>query len=189
MVALLGSGRAHAICASDGDADGFGQTLGAGCPPVLDCNELNAAVNPGEMEDVGNTKDDNCNGRTGMLATLSEVAFSPSQWADVGSVVHLPDVVVVGDVGSPAAASTTRTVAIPLNTSVVVAMDVSDYDGFGAPCDVRLGTRIESSYPSTKPLTASWSEIGVPDDSADASGSWLVVGTGGSGVWRGEVSW
>ncbi len=34
-----------------------------------------------------------------------------------------------------------------------------------------------------------WSDLGVPDDSADGQGSYLVVGIRGGGIWRGELSW
>ena len=50
-------------------------------------------------------------------------------------------------------------------------------------------TTMNTGYPNTMPLTASWSPLGVADDSTDGTGSWLVVGTGGSGTWRGEMTW
>ncbi len=50
-------------------------------------------------------------------------------------------------------------------------------------------TELSTSYPHFAPTRVSWSDIGVPDDSADGSGSWLVVTTSGGGTWRGELSW
>jgi len=34
-----------------------------------------------------------------------------------------------------------------------------------------------------------WSELAVPDDSDDGTGSYLAVGTQNQGAWRGELSW
>ncbi len=46
-----------------------------------------------------------------------------------------------------------------------------------------------TSYPVGKVTSGVWSELGVPDDSSDEYGSYLVVGTLGQGTWRGEFSW
>lgn len=45
---------------TDADADGYGP----GCARGPDCNDTNAAVNPGRPERCGNAVDDNCNGQT-----------------------------------------------------------------------------------------------------------------------------
>ena len=45
------------------------------------------------------------------------------------------------------------------------------------------------SYPVGRVSAAAWSELGVPDDSADGVGSYLVVGTVSQGTWRGEFQW
>ncbi len=58
----------------DGDGDGWGQDGNTKClcAPAgkhtatkgQDCNDGDAAVNPGQLEKCGNSKDDNCNGQT-----------------------------------------------------------------------------------------------------------------------------
>ncbi len=45
------------------------------------------------------------------------------------------------------------------------------------------------SYPVGKAKSAAWSELSVPDASADGTGSYLIVGTLGQGTWRGELTW
>jgi len=63
--AYAGSGRDPAyfcppstVC-TDGDKDGF-NIQGGDCGP-MDCNDMNAAVNPGEQENCSNGIDDDCN--------------------------------------------------------------------------------------------------------------------------------
>lgn len=43
--------------------------------------------------------------------------------------------------------------------------------------------------PHPTPWTVTWSDINIPDDSADGQGSWLLVGHQRGGAWRGELSW
>ena len=52
-----------------------------------------------------------------------------------------------------------------------------------------FGVSVPTSYPAGIALSAMWSEVGVPDDSDDGYGSYLVVGTQGQGARRGELSW
>ena len=45
-----------------------------------------------------------------------------------------------------------------------------------------------SQPPTPRPLHAAWSPMDVPGPDGTTD-SWLVVGTGGSGAWRGRVGW
>ncbi|MCA9291893.1 MAG: VCBS repeat-containing protein, partial [Phycisphaerales bacterium] len=58
----------------DGDADGYGDPASPACAfPDLDCDDANAAVNPGAAEDCGNGIDDDCNG----LVDAADPACAP----------------------------------------------------------------------------------------------------------------
>ncbi len=48
------------VCSLDGDGDGF-YLEGGGCGPI-DCNDMDAGVNPGAAEDCSDGIDNNCNG-------------------------------------------------------------------------------------------------------------------------------
>jgi hypothetical protein len=66
------NGFTPVLLVTDADGDGYGTSQGMsmiGCPPVPgfattfdDCNDTDAAVNPGAME-LANGRDDNCNGK------------------------------------------------------------------------------------------------------------------------------
>lgn len=135
-----------AVCFPDADGDGFGIAGSLGCPGPRDCDDGDWFVNPGRLEDAEAQGDENCNVKTGMLAYLAEGAFPPLMWADIGAVSRPMDQIKVGD--GTASGTSTRTVALPLNTSVVVAVDVEARVGTG--CELILGT---SSAGSPAPIT------------------------------------
>ncbi len=58
-------GTPDLVC-TDGDGDGYGNPGSAACPngSATDCNDGNAAVNPGATEIPGNGVDDDCNAAT-----------------------------------------------------------------------------------------------------------------------------
>jgi hypothetical protein len=67
------------LLVTDSDGDGYGTSQGMsmiGCPPVPgfattfdDCNDTNAAINPGAPE-VANVRDDNCNGKVDDVSAM-----------------------------------------------------------------------------------------------------------------------
>lgn len=144
------------MCTTDGDGDGYGQFLGPGCAALRDCDDFHVNINPAELENLATLEDDNCNGRTGMLATFGEANFSTAQWTDVGPVSHLLDRISLGANPSSVTASSTRTLSMPLNTAVVVAMDVVSNTGTGAACEVRLGWG-----PASDPFLVFWTAMPI----------------------------
>jgi len=55
------------VACLDSDYDGFGLPGNQSCPagPAADCDDSNAAINPGASELPGNTTDENCDGSLG----------------------------------------------------------------------------------------------------------------------------
>lgn len=135
-----------AACLPDGDGDGFGLPGAFGCPGPRDCDDGDWFVNPGRLEVVAGTGDENCNVKTAMRATFAEGAFPPFMWVDVGAVSRPADRIQVGD--GAAVGSSTRTLAMTLTTSVVVAVDVESTTGTG--CRLGLGT---SAAGTSTPVT------------------------------------
>jgi len=82
------NGFTPVLLVTDADGDGYGTTNGMsmiGCPPVPgfattfdDCNDTDAAVNPGAME-LANGRDDNCNGK------VDDASAMPGTGGSVGS--------------------------------------------------------------------------------------------------------
>ena len=135
MAAALAAEPAWAVCppAADADGDGFAPTAWPGCPARLDCDDADLAVNPGELEDLATSDDDNCNDRLAMFVSHADAGFAPAPWIDVGLVVRDADFLRVYT-----NSSSTRSLVRPLDTGVVVAVDVTSRTGTG--CELRLGT-------------------------------------------------
>lgn len=132
------SASARAACFNDPDADGYGSG-GGSCPPVADCNQMNAAVNPGVLEDLDTVYDDNCNGRTGMSTVFSATNWVFTGWTASGQTTLLSDSARLGGPAGWNAGSLTRTgLSIPLRHRIVAALDVSNRSGAG--CSLNLYT-------------------------------------------------
>ncbi len=70
--------RIYATCpCADGDGDGYGNPASPACTfPQLDCNDSNAAVNPGATEVLFNGIDDDCNPANPVNPACMSVAAS-----------------------------------------------------------------------------------------------------------------
>ncbi len=180
------------------DLDGDGYTApGPGCAPPFDCAGLDPDISPYAFEDADTVHDENCNGRPTVNVYSIRAVSSHPQIADTWAI--LP---TLGATEYQGCASLQNG---PGDTSRVPAWTEleCDYpwpllltgtsDGYvvkeltGPPG--AFGTSAPTSYPVGIALSAMWSEVGVPDDSDDGYGSYLVVGTQGQGARRGELSW
>lgn len=80
-------GGSVSLTCTDNDGDGYGSPASSVCTySQLDCNDNNAAINPGATEICGNSVDENCDG---VAATCSGTAFAVGQIveAEAGNIV------------------------------------------------------------------------------------------------------
>jgi len=80
-----GGGDGGSACI-DADGDGYGTTVDASCTNAgVDCDDTDAAVNPGATEIAGNGVDDDCNAATGDLlsGTVTDATGTPVAGARV----------------------------------------------------------------------------------------------------------
>ncbi len=68
----------------DVDGDGYVPDNACGFGKMGDCNDNNAAINPGAKEILGNSIDENCNGQ------LDELGAGPDQWYHLRATFQYP---------------------------------------------------------------------------------------------------
>lgn len=105
-----------------------------GCPP-RDCDDHDASRSPGELEDLDQPEDENCNGSVGMMRPFVNTNFPASTWA------RSPTVLVNGDSFLILAATggwTSRSMSVTFATEQIVALDIGTLTGTGCEMSISL---------------------------------------------------
>ncbi len=145
------------------DGDDYARISVPGCPPVLDCDDTTAFVNPSEFEVVGDGIDADCDGRDTLRRYLSVSTFGSGLWTTWGTVTFPSGNLKVGDLMSgPSKAK--RTFNTPRQSGGTgIMIDIEDADG--AACTVTIGTGVgggaTTPHPATLPtlIDTHWVEV------------------------------
>ncbi len=144
--ALLNSPSAWAICLTDYEPDGYGNG-GAGCSPYVDCGPFDATVNPGVLEDLTTSDDDDCNGSTGAKIFFSNPSFGGfSGWSGGDPFFAAGDKIKI-----TSAYPATKNLSIPTSTGFAVTVGVDTKTG-GADCYLYV-KKGATWYPTTLSTT------------------------------------